>query len=48
MSRKNPEKPSMLELTREIGYKNKPYRNRSKMNSSSINPILSTVAFFKQ
>ena len=48
MSKKNPEKPSMLELTREIGYKNKPYRNRSKMNSSSINPVLSTVAFFKQ
>ena len=45
---KNPEKPSILEITRELGYKNKPYRNRSKINSSLVNPVLKTVAFFKQ
>ena len=45
---KNPEKPSILEITRELGYKNKPYRNRSKINSSQVNPVLRTVAFFKQ
>ena len=45
---RNPEKPSILELTREIGYKNRPYRNRSKITPSFVNPVMKTVAFFKQ
>ena len=45
---RNPEKPSVLELTREIGYKNKPFRNRSKITPSFMNPAMKTVAFFKQ
>jgi hypothetical protein len=45
---RNPEKPSVLELTREIGYKNKPFRNRSKITPSFMNPAMKTVEFFKQ
>ena len=45
---KNPGKPSILEITRELGYKVRPTRNRSKITSSVINPALKTVAFFKQ
>ena len=45
---RNPEKPSILELTREIGYKNRPFRNRSKITPSFVNPVMKTVAFFKQ
>ena len=48
MYKKNPEKPSILEITRELGYKVKPIRNRSKIASSFINPAMKTVAFFKQ
>jgi hypothetical protein len=45
---RNPEKPSVLELTREIGYKNKQFRNRSKITSSFMNPAMKTITFFKQ
>ena len=45
---KNPEKPSLLELTREIGYKSRPFRNRSRVNPTPVNPAMKTVAFFKQ
>ena len=47
--KRNPEKPSILELTRELGYKAKPIRNRNKNVSSFINNrAMRTVAFFKQ
>ena len=45
---KNPEKPSILEITRELGYNKRPIRNRSKITSSLANPALQTVDFFKQ
>ena len=47
-SSRNPEKPSNLQLTRELGYRNRSIRNRSKITPSLDNPAIRTVAFFKQ
>ena len=45
---KSPEKPSILQLGRELGYKNRSIRNRSKVIIPTIiNPALRTAEFFK-
>ena len=45
---KTPEKPSILELRRELGNKNNSIRNRRKVVIPSINnPSMRTVEFFK-